>query len=216
LTVMTERGRVVVAVLASDPLACQGVSAYLETCPEVRLVPSGNLDGIDVVLVVTDRVSRDTLELMQGTAAQARGREIRFVLVCDAITESQLLCAMRWGMVSILLRGNTNYEQIVRAVVHLRDGRAEMPGLAPSWLQSRIRGIQRDVLEPRGLTTAGLLSREVDVLRLLAEGMDTLEVASRLNYSERTVRNIIHGVLTRLQLRNRVHAVAYAYRNGVI
>jgi DNA-binding NarL/FixJ family response regulator len=72
------------------------------------------------------------------------------------------------------------------------------------------------VLDPHGLTAAGLYTREVDVLRLLAEGMDTLEIAQRLNYSERTVKNIIHGVLSRLKLRNRSHAVAYALRNGVM
>jgi DNA-binding NarL/FixJ family response regulator len=70
------------------------------------------------------------------------------------------------------------------------------------------------VLAPNGLTEAGLYTREVDVLRLLAEGLDIAEVAQRLNYSERTVRSIIHGVLTRMKLRNRVHAVAFALRSG--
>jgi DNA-binding NarL/FixJ family response regulator len=81
---------------------------------------------------------------------------------------------------------------------------------------TRIRLIQRDASDPRGPIAAEFFSREVDVLRLLAEGMDTMEIAGRLSYSERTVRNIIHGVLTRLKLRNRVHAVAYAFRSGVI
>ena len=72
------------------------------------------------------------------------------------------------------------------------------------------------MLAPHDLTTAGLYNREVEVLRLLAEGMDTLEIARRLSYSERTVRNIIHGLLTRMKLRNRAHAVAYALRNGVM
>jgi DNA-binding NarL/FixJ family response regulator len=80
----------------------------------------------------------------------------------------------------------------------------------------RLQALQRDVLDPHGLTTAGLYTREVDVLRLLAEGLDTAEVSQRLNYSERTVRNIIHGMLTRMKLRNRVHAVAFALRNGVM
>ena len=67
----------------------------------------------------------------------------------------------------------------------------------------RLTGDEVDAIEARG--------RE-----LLAEGLDTHEVAGRLNYSERTVRNIIHGVLTRLKLRNRTHAVAYALRSGVM
>jgi DNA-binding NarL/FixJ family response regulator len=53
-------------------------------------------------------------------------------------------------------------------------------------------------------------------VRLLADGLDTLEVARRLGYSERTVRAIPHGALTALNLRNRVHAVAYTLRNGAM
>ena len=72
------------------------------------------------------------------------------------------------------------------------------------------------MLAPHDLTIAGLYTREVEVLRLVAEGADTLEIAQRRSYSERTVRNIIHGLLTRMKLNNRAHAVAYALRNGVM
>ena len=63
---------------------------------------------------------------------------------------------------------------------------------------------------------AGLAPREVEVLRLLADGLDTSEIARKLAYSERTVKNVVHDVTTRLQLRNRSHAVAYALREGLI
>jgi DNA-binding NarL/FixJ family response regulator len=56
----------------------------------------------------------------------------------------------------------------------------------------------------------------VEVLRLVAEGLDTGEIAKRLSYSERTIKNVIHDVVTRLNLRNRSHAVAYALREGLI
>jgi len=95
-------------------------------------------------------------------------------------------------------------------------GRLEMPGDAVGWLVTRLRTIHRDVLEPRGLTAAGLGTREVEVLRLLAEGLDTAEIAQAMNYSERTVKSIIHGVLTRCRLRNRAHAVAFALRSGAL
>jgi DNA-binding NarL/FixJ family response regulator len=72
------------------------------------------------------------------------------------------------------------------------------------------------VLGPRGIVFTGLAPREVEVLRLLADGLDTAEIARRLCYSERTVKNVVHDVTTRLQLRNRSHAVAYALREGLI
>lgn len=76
--------------------------------------------------------------------------------------------------------------------------------------------LQRQVLSPRGLVFAGLSPRETEVLRLVADGMDTAEIARVLCYSERTVKNVLHQVTTRLQLRNRSHAVAYAVREGLI
>ena len=54
------------------------------------------------------------------------------------------------------------------------------------------------------------------MLRLVADGLDTSEIASRMCYSERTVKNVLHDLTTRLQLKNRTHAVAYAVREGLI
>jgi DNA-binding NarL/FixJ family response regulator len=72
------------------------------------------------------------------------------------------------------------------------------------------------VLNPRGLSFAVLTDREIKVLKLLADGLDTAEVGRRLFYSERTVKNIVHDVTSRLNLRNRTQAVAYALRQGLI
>ena len=83
-------------------------------------------------------------------------------------------------------------------------------------LLRQVGQLQRQVLAPRGLTFSGLTERETAVLRLLAQGHDTAEVGRQLFYSERTVKNIIHDVTSRLELRNRAHAVAYAIREGLI
>jgi DNA-binding NarL/FixJ family response regulator len=53
-------------------------------------------------------------------------------------------------------------------------------------------------------------------LKLLAEGLDTSEVGRQLYLSERTIKNVVHDVTSRLNLRNRTHAVAYALRHGFI
>ncbi len=62
----------------------------------------------------------------------------------------------------------------------------------------------------------GFTERERTVLRLVSEGFDTAEIAAELAYSERTVKNAIHAVTERHNLRNRSHAVAYALRVGAI
>jgi DNA-binding NarL/FixJ family response regulator len=61
-----------------------------------------------------------------------------------------------------------------------------------------------------------LSQREVAVLRLMSEGFDTNEIASRMRYADHTVKNIIYSLTHRLGLRNRSHAVAYALRAGII
>jgi DNA-binding NarL/FixJ family response regulator len=207
---------VTVAVMATEPLVAEGAAAYLRTYQGITPVAADRLDRAGVVLVIADRVGEGTLAALQRAAELAPDREMRFVLVCDDIREPQLLRALNWGLVSVLPRQETDYERIARALVNARDGKVELPADAHGWLEERIRLVQRDVLAPHDLTTAGLYTREVEVLRLLAEGVETLEIAQRLSYSERTVRNIIHGLLTRMNLRNRAHAVAYALRNGVM
>ena len=67
-----------------------------------------------------------------------------------------------------------------------------------------------------GSTALGWSAREIEVLRLLANGLSTREVARRLAYSERTIKNVVYDLTTRHGLRNRTHAVAVAVRAGVV
>jgi DNA-binding NarL/FixJ family response regulator len=76
--------------------------------------------------------------------------------------------------------------------------------------------VSRDLLEPNGLSLSRLSTREQQVLSLVAEGHSTREVASGLHYSERTVKNVLHDVVTKLNARTRSQAVAEAVRQGLI
>jgi DNA-binding NarL/FixJ family response regulator len=101
-------------------------------------------------------------------------------------------------------------------VVRVAAGDGEVPADLLGRLLGHVGRLQRQVLSPRGIAFTGLTDRETQVLRLVADGCDTAEIARRLCYSERTVKNCLHDVTTRLQLRNRSHAVAYAVREGLI
>ena len=207
---------VTVAVLASDPVTGQGAAAYLGGCREVKVLAAHRRSAAEVILLLVGRITGETLDWMQRTADASTAENARFVLVGDGLRQEHLLRAVSHGMVSVVPRQEADFDRILRAVCALRDGRPQPPDFALSRIVDQVRKIQQEILEPRQLTWAGLESREVDVLRLLGAGRDTAEIARELSYSERTVKNIIHGVLTRMNLRNRTHAVAYALRNGVL
>ena len=69
---------------------------------------------------------------------------------------------------------------------------------------------------PRPTLTATLTQRERDVLVLLADGLTTMQVAAALSVSEHTVRSRVKTTLGKLGARNREHAIAIAFREGVL
>ncbi|WP_194921287.1 helix-turn-helix transcriptional regulator [Catenulispora rubra] len=202
-------------VLADDPVTRDALLAGLRRRPEVTVLPPEQTADAQVVLMLVDRVTGRTVNRMRE-AAETAHRDVGFVLVGDGMQQHHLLGAVAHGPVSVIARRDADFDRIVRAVTALPAGRLEMPREAIGWLAGRLRTIHRDVLGPRGLTSTGLEVREVEVIKLLAEGLDTTEIAKRMNYSERTVNSIIHGVLTQWQLRNRAHAVAFALRTGMV
>jgi DNA-binding NarL/FixJ family response regulator len=205
-----------VAILSNEPITGDGARAYLRSQPELRVLDPEELALADVLLVVVDDLSEDVLALMEQAAQQAPGHRLRMVVVTNTIREHQLLRAVGCGLISVIPRNEASYEAIVRVLLDSQRGQAVLPSIAIGWLIEHTRLIQQDVLAPMGLTAAGLQPREVDVLRLLAEGLSTNEIATKLNYSERTIKTIIHSMMTRLGLRNRPHAVAYAMRVGAL
>ena len=64
--------------------------------------------------------------------------------------------------------------------------------------------------------TSRLSARETEVLRLVAEGYDTADVAEQLAFSESTIKGVLAKIMTRLEARNRCHAVAIVVREGLI
>jgi DNA-binding NarL/FixJ family response regulator len=91
-----------------------------------------------------------------------------------------------------------------------------LPESTIRWLIDQNRNFADVVRSAHGITTGGLTLRETDVLRLLAEGKSTVEIANQLNYAERTIKNVIRELLERHNFKNRTQAVAYAIRAGAI
>jgi DNA-binding NarL/FixJ family response regulator len=205
--------RIPVWVYARDPISQAGIASALRGRPEVWVNDSADVDGAAVALVVADEVDEETLRVMR--AVQRNGCP-RVVLVLSSIDDAALLSAVETGAVGVVRRAEATPERLSTAVASAAAGDGSVPPDLLGRLLGQVRQLSETVLAPRGLTLAGLALREIEVLRLVADGLDTSEIAHSLNYSERTVKNVIHDVVTRLQLRNRSHAVAYAVRQGLI
>ena len=196
-----------------DPISQAGVIAQLRMRPEIRVVPDAERATATVALVVADQVDPATVRLLHGLR---RDGHVRLVLVATAVDDAALVAAAEAGVGGLLRRSDATADTLVRTIQRVAAGHGEVPADLLGRLLEQVGRLQRQVLAPRGLTFSGLTPRETEVLRLVADGHDTAEIAAKLCYSERTVKNVLHDLNTRLQLRNRSHAVAYAVREGLI
>jgi DNA-binding NarL/FixJ family response regulator len=138
------------------------------------------------------------------------------VIVTDHFRDEALLTAIECGMAALLRRSGTTGEELVQAILAVSQGSGQLPPQLQGNLLAGLDRLQRDMLQPIGLTLSGLSTRERDVLRLMADGHDTEEIAAKLAYSGSTVKNVLHGVMSRCGLNTRAHAVAFAVRTGAI
>ncbi|MGW6204540.1 response regulator transcription factor [Streptomyces sp. NPDC055089] len=206
--------RTTVALRAQDPISQAGVASQLRTRPEVNVVEWGEDDSApQVVVMVVDTVDEDVLTMLRHVQ---RTSDSRTVLVTTEIDEQKLVSAAECGVVGVIRRAQSTPEHLVQVIETVARGEGHLPSDLLGRLLAEVGRLQGQVLGPRGLHFTGLAAREVDVLRLVAEGYDTADIATKLAYSERTIKNVLHSVMTRLQLRNRSHAVAYALRQGLI
>lgn len=207
------KARIPVYVSAADPLSRAGIVSQLRRAQGFGVVPEGALPDDVVALVVTDELDQTVL----GEMRALRGRGVRrMVLLVSRVDDRSLLAAAEAGVTGVVRRSEVTAGNLSAAIRSASAGDGTLPPDLLGRLLRQVGQLQRQVLSPRGLTFSGLTEREAAVIRLLAEGFDTAEVGQRLFYSERTVKNIIHDVTSRLELRNRSHAVAYAIREGLI
>jgi len=205
--------QVLVRVDARDPISEAGVVSALRPRPEVRVVRSGDEEGAHVAVVVADAVDDDALRLVRAVRRQGPAQA---VLVAGHLEDGDVVTAVEAGVLGLLRRAEATADRLVRVICGAATGEGSVPPDLLGRLLDQVGTLQRQVLRPRGLTFTGLATREIEVLKLVADGYDTSEIAQSLAYSERTVKNVLHDVTTRLQLRNRSHAVAYALREGLI
>ncbi|WP_410639378.1 LuxR C-terminal-related transcriptional regulator [Amycolatopsis sp. lyj-346] len=210
---MFETERTPVVVRATDPILHNGVCMALRSRDDVRVVDGDAADPALVALLVTDRLDEPMTQLLSALHHQGF---TRIVLVAGEVDDNEILNAVEHGVCAVARRADAGPEVLVRLIKAAAAGEGALPPDLLGRLLSRVSRLQHQVLQPRGLRLGGMSDRETEVLKLVAAGYSTQEIAGELCYSQRTVKSILHDVTNRFQLRNRSHAVAYALREGLI
>jgi DNA-binding NarL/FixJ family response regulator len=205
--------RIAVATYTEDPVLRAGIAHQLRLRPEVELVPRGQESRAAVALVVVDQVDEDTVQLLRGLRRRAA---VRTALVVGRFEAAALRAAVECGVAAVVRRSEADQNRLVTTISAVARGEGVLPGDLLGQLLEHVGQLQRSGQAPGGVTLSALSAREVDVLRLVSEGHATNEIADKLSYSERTIKNILSEINTRLRLRNRAHAVGYAMRSGLI
>lgn len=167
-----------------------------------------------VLLVLATTITAPLLCQIEDVQKDGPSHAPKLVVVADEFSAEQVFRMIKLGLTWLLYRSQSTFDCIVETIRLSAEGRLRLPERVQRYLVGRIKSTP--TAEPDTPCAAALAEREVAVLRLLADGLSTHQVAVQLNYCERTIKNIVHDIVTRLKLRNRTHAVAHALRAGLI
>jgi DNA-binding NarL/FixJ family response regulator len=173
----------------------------VEAVAQAASAAEAQLEGAD--LVVLDPAAPGAPAFIAESGAR--------VIVCSSdCTEESVLAAMQAGAVGYLRKDTLTPESLGTAVNAAVNGTRVME---PELFSNLLKSVTLEAERP---PVATLTEREQQVLALIAAGHQTREVAEQLCYSERTVKNVLHDVVTKLNARSRSQAVAFAVREGLI
>jgi DNA-binding NarL/FixJ family response regulator len=164
-----------------------------------------------VVVADLTRLSRQTMRPLIESH-QAYGSAV--VIIADERVEADLTALAAAGVTSILPAADATRSNLLAAIRRTADIEAAAPSRVRADLDDQLRSVRTG--RTATAIRLGLSERETAVLQHLSEGLNTTEIMKAMNVSERTVKYILWGVMSRLSLRNRVHAVAFAIRAGIL
>jgi DNA-binding NarL/FixJ family response regulator len=210
-----------VVVADDEAMIRAGLRMLLDHQPDIEVVgeaadgPAARAEvrrcAPDVVLLDVRMPRGDGIEAARHILAESAAR----VIILTTFDEDEAVrAALRAGVSGFLLKVAPP-EQLVHAVRTVAGGQALLdPAVTLRVIESYAGAPSAD---PRAAARlAELTEREVDVLRLVARGQSNAEIAASLFLGEATVKTYVSRMLTKLGLRDRVQAVAFAYESGLV
>jgi DNA-binding NarL/FixJ family response regulator len=227
---MTEATRIRVLVVDDQALVRAGFRTILDSEPGVRVVGEAG-DGAtaveaastlrpDVICMDVQMPGVDGLEATRRILHGAPTPAPAVLMLTTFDREDYLFAALDAGASGFLLK-NSSPEQLIAAVEVVARGDALLsPDVTRRVIEAAAgRRVEAARTAPAGRPAPGLddlTEREHEVLELLAEGLSNAEIAARMWVGEATVKTHVSKVLMKLALRDRVHAVVYAYEHGIV
>jgi DNA-binding NarL/FixJ family response regulator len=212
-----------VLIADDQALVRVGLRKILESEPEMTVVGEA-ADGEDAVAAATlsrpDVVLMDirmpVLDGIEATRRIVNGQPATRVLLLTTFgLDGYVFDALRGGASGFMLK-DAPPEEILAAVRIVASGEAL---LAPAVTRAVVEEFARQRPAPPSATPAAveeLTPRELEVLHLLARGLSNPEICDRLVISEATAKTHVARILQKLDLRDRVQAVIYAYESGLV
>ena len=210
-----------ISVLLVDDHAMvrQGVRAFLVTQPDIAVVGEAASGEEAVKLAeqhVPDVILMDLImPNMDGVEATRRVKQVsprsQIVVLTSYHEDEHIFPALKAGALSYILK-DVSAEELADAVRKAAAGEAVLHPRVAARVIKELQGRREDVLNP----FTELSERELEVLKLIADGMSNGEIAARLVLSEKTVKGHVSNILSKLQLADRTQAAVYAWRQGVV
>jgi DNA-binding NarL/FixJ family response regulator len=202
-----------------------GFAGLLDTQPDFTVVGTA-ADGAEAVSVCRERdpdvvlmdirmPGMDGIEATRQLTSSAAAGRPRVLILTTFDLDEYVYDAIRAGASGFLLKDVTA-ERLFDAVRVIAAGDALLAPTVTRRLISEFATMRRQPDAPPAASLAALTPREIQVLRLVAEGLSNPEIAGRLTITEETVKTHVSRVLTKLGLRDRTQAVVTAYETGLV
>jgi DNA-binding NarL/FixJ family response regulator len=205
-----------VLVVDDHAVVRSGLRAFFALLPDIEVVGEAS-DGAEALAQAAslqpDVVLMDMLmPVMDGVAAtraiKAQFPEVEVVAVTSFIEEDRVAAALEAGAIGYLLK-DAEAEAVAAAVRAAHAGEIHLDPAVGRLLAQRMReGRSQPSLEP-------LTDRELDVIRLVGQGMSNKDIAAALFITERTARTYVSNILGKLGLASRTQAALYAVEHGL-
>src|SRR5689334_23701272 len=210
-----------VVVVDDQELFRRGLTMLLGVEPDIEVVGEAG-DGVsaieltletvpDVVLLDVRMPKRSGLEACMRIKEQVPSTRIIMLTVSDE--EGDLYEAVKNGASGYLLK-DSSIDEVAQAIRVVAEGQSLISPSMAIKLLDEFKQMSRT--DRQQVPTPRLTERELEVLKLVAQGLNNREIAKRLFISENTVKNHVRNILEKLQLHSRMEAVMYAVREKLL